>query len=179
MHAHPHAVIWDLVSSAHHLQIKHKDSIWHKYLYFATLTLLAIIFPFLQHELISAKKARLWELVGKVEEDEPEGEAVVGPSGEAMTHSSGSTLPFFFFLNFALKYYLKPLLFFNLSFPFLLFSFLIEDSAEEEIPKWQTKEERHIDTLQSWVQVGDFPAWPEEEAWGLLIEVKLFYLLLL
>ena len=33
------------------------------------------------------------------------------------------------------------------------------------------KEERDIDTLQSWVQVGGFPAQPEEEAWGLLIEL--------
>ena len=124
MHVHPCMVIWDLERSVCHLQIKHKGSILHKYLIFATLILLAIIFPFPQHELISAKKAKLWELVGEVKEAEPEGEAVVGPSGEATTHSSGSTpLHFFFnfFLNFALKYYLKPLLFFNLSFPFLLF----------------------------------------------------------
>ena len=79
-------------------------------------------------------------------------------------------------MNFTQKYYLKLLIFFNLSFPFLLFSFLIDDSAEEEIPKWQTKEGRDIDTLWSWVQVGGFPAQPEEEAWGLLIEVNLFYL---
>ena len=41
--------------------------------------------------------AKLWELVGEVEEDELEGEAVVGPSQEATTHSSGSTPPFFSF----------------------------------------------------------------------------------
>ena len=97
MCTHPHVVIRDHEKSAHHLQIKHKGSISHKYLYFATLILLAIIFPFPLHELISAKKARLQELIGEVEEDEPEGEGVVGPSGEATTHSSGSTPPFSFF----------------------------------------------------------------------------------
>ena len=66
----------------------------HKYLYFAALIILAIIFPFPQSELTSAKKARLQELIGEVEEDEPDGEAVVGPSWEATTHSSGSTPPF-------------------------------------------------------------------------------------
>ena len=84
----PCVVIWDLERSACHLQIKHEGSISCKYLYFATLILLAITFPFPQHELISSKKAKLWELVGEVEEAGPEGEAVVGPSGEATTHSS-------------------------------------------------------------------------------------------
>ena len=72
MHAHPRTVIQDLESSACHLQIKHKGYILGKYPYFATLILLAIISPFPQHELISAKKARLQELIGEVEEDEPE-----------------------------------------------------------------------------------------------------------
>ena len=178
VHVHPRVVIQDFEMSVCHLQIKHKGSILHKYPYFATLILLAITFPFPQHELISAEKAKLWELVGEVEEAELEGEAVVwGPSGEATTHSSGSTPPFFkFCLNFAPKYYLKLLLFFNLSFPFLLFSLLSNDSAEEEAPRLQTKEERDIDTLQNWVQVGGFPAQAKEEAWGLLTEVNLFYL---
>ena len=95
----------------------------------------------------SVKKARLQELIGEVEEDELEGEAVVEPSGEATTHSSGSTPPFFLVLNFAQKYYLKLLFFFNLSFSSLLFSL----PAEEEAPKLQTKEERDINTLWSWV----------------------------
>ena len=96
MHANPHVVIWDLESSVCHLQIKHKGSISCKYSHFATLILLAIIFfPFPQHVRTSAKKTRLWELVGEVEEDELEDEAVVGPSREATTHSSGSTPPLF------------------------------------------------------------------------------------
>ena len=56
-------------------------------MYCATLILLAIIFPFSQQELTSAKKARLQGQVGEVEEDEQEGEAVKGPSGEATIHS--------------------------------------------------------------------------------------------
>ena len=38
---------------------------------------------------MSAKWVKLREIVGKVEEEEPEGEAVAGPSGEATVHSSG------------------------------------------------------------------------------------------
>ena len=46
MHVHHHAVIHDFKSSEHHLQIKHKGSISHKYSHVATLILLAI---FLSH----------------------------------------------------------------------------------------------------------------------------------
>ena len=46
---------------------KYKGSILSKYLYYVTLILLAIIFPFPQLELISVKEAKLWELVGEVE----------------------------------------------------------------------------------------------------------------
>ena len=146
--------------------MKHKGSISCKYLHFATLIQLAIIFPFPQSVLTSAKKARLGELVGEVKEDEPGGEAMVGPSGEATTHSSCSTpifLPFFWILQ--RNIYLKLLFFFNPSFTSLLFSFLTDDLAEEA-PKLSTKEERDIDTLWTWVQVEGFPAWPKEEAWG-------------
>ena len=36
-----------------------------------------------------------------------------------------------------------------------------------------------FNTLQSWIQVGGFPVQPEEEAWGLLVEVGLLYPLFL
>ena len=77
--------------------MKHKGSISCKHPSFATSTLSS---PVPQHKLVSAKKAKLQELVGEVEEDEPEGEAVVGPSGEATTHSLGSTPPLYFFSLF-------------------------------------------------------------------------------
>ena len=95
MCAHPCMVILDLESSAHHLQMKHKGSILCKYPYFATLILFGYYFSFPQSVLTSANKAKLWELIGDEEEDELEGEAVVGPSGDATTHSSGSTPPHF------------------------------------------------------------------------------------
>ena len=174
MHMHPHAVIWDLERSVCHLQIKHKGSISHKYLYSATLILFAVIFPFLQCELISAKKAKLRELVGEVEEDELEGEAVVGPSWEATTHSSGST-PLFYFVWILHRNIIQNFCLFSLTYPSPLFpsvrwfcwggSSQIANQGRED-----------IDTLCSWVQVGGFPAWPEEEAQGLSIEVNLFYL---
>ena len=45
------------------------------------------------------------------EEEEPEGEVVAGPSGEAVVYSFGNT-PLFFFLNKSLHqlYYTPPLL---------------------------------------------------------------------
>ena len=56
---------------------------------------------------MSAKQAKLREIVGEVEEEEPEGEAVVGPSGEATIHSSGITpslLSFSLLLIYAYTY---------------------------------------------------------------------------
>ena len=114
---HPCMVIWDLESSVCHLQMKHKGSISCKYPYFATLILLAVIFPFPQSVLTSAKKARLQELVGEVEEDEPEGEAVVGPSGEATTHSSGSTPLMFLFFELCIEILFKTFVVFFSTYP--------------------------------------------------------------
>ena len=79
--------------------MQHKGPISCKYLSFAALNLLATVSPCPQHELILAKKAKLQEVVGEVEEDELEGDAVVGPSREATTNSSGST-PLSLFLFF-------------------------------------------------------------------------------
>ena len=130
----------------------------HKHPSFAASTLSS---PISQHKLVSAKKAKLWELVGEVEEDEPEGEAVVGPSGEATTHSSGITLPLFLILiQLCIKILFQNFLFFFLQpiLPVLTLFFLSDNSAEEGVLKLQAKEERDIDTLWSWVQMGGFPA---------------------
>ena len=110
---HPCMVIWDLESSMHHLQIKHKGPISCKYPYFATLIPFSHYFSF-PSECTDIKQE------GKVVGTDRRGgrrwtwgEAVVGPSGEATPHSLGSTPPFSFFcLNFAQKYYLKLLFFF-------------------------------------------------------------------
>ena len=99
------------------------------------------------------------------------------PSGEATTHSSGS-MPLFH-SEFCTEIYLKILFFFHLPFPSLPLSFLTDESAEEGAPRLLTKEEKDIDTLQHWVQVGGFPAQLEEEAWELLVEVCLLYPLFL
>ena len=89
--------------------------------------------------------------------------------------------PFFLLISFELctKILFQNFFFcFSSTYPSCSYSFLLlsDDSAEEEAPKLQTKEERDIDTLLSWVQLGGFPAQPEEEEWGLLIEVNLIYL---
>ena len=97
MHMHPCTVIWDLERSACHLEIRHKGSILNKYPSFAAL--IVFLFYFLiQSVLLSTKWAKLREIVGKVEEEEPEGETVVGPSGKATIHNSGITLSPFSFL---------------------------------------------------------------------------------
>ena len=56
---------------------------------------------------------------------------------------------------------------------------MTDESTEEEAPQPLAKEEGDISSLQSWIQVGGFPAWPEEEAQGLLVEEGLPYPLFL
>ena len=128
---------------------------------------------------MSAKRAKLREIVGKVEEEEPEGETVVGPSGEDTIHSSGITPSLLSFLLLLIYPYTYAYFFLNTSLlhisllSFSLF-FLADKSTDEEISRPRTKEEEDVDTLHSWVQVGRFPAHLEEEAQGLLLEVSLF-----
>ena len=87
-----------------------------------------------------------------MEEEEPEGETVVGPSGEATAHSSGNT-PHIPFISPVINSYMY--IFFNISLPlFNLFFFLADESADEEVPRHQTKKEEDIDMLHSWMQVG-------------------------
>ena len=42
-----------------------------------------------------------------------------------------------------------------------------------EMVKLLTKEEEEVEVMQSWVEDGNIPAWPEEEAKGLLAEASL------
>ena len=72
--------------------------------------------------------------MGEVQEEEPEGEAVVGPSGEATLHSSGSMPPVIFFSEFYAKIYFKEnlSLFFQFILPiFHLSPFLTDESTEK------------------------------------------------
>ena len=64
---------------------------------------------------MSANQGKLREIVGKVEEEEPEGEAVVGPSVEATIHSSGITPSLFSFLLFLIYAYTYTYFFLNTS----------------------------------------------------------------
>ena len=50
----------------------------------------------------------------------------------------------------------------------------LDESEEEERTRPATKEEKDVNVLQSWMEVGDLPACPEEEAKGLLAEVNSF-----
>ena len=63
--------------------------------------------------------------MGDVQEEESEGVAVVGPSGEAALHSSGSTLPAIIFSRILCQNILRNNLFFffNLSVPSFTFLF--------------------------------------------------------
>ena len=53
-----------------------------------------------------------------------------------------------------------------------IFSFL-DESEEEGAIQPLSKEEEEVEVIRSWVEVGGFPAQPEEEAKGLLLEVGL------
>ena len=88
--------------------------------------------------------------------------------------------PCYFFFKILCQNILKNLFFFQFILPiFYLSLFLTEKSTEEEAPWPLTKEEEDINTLWSLMQVGGFPAWPEEEAPRLLVEVGLLYPLIL
>ena len=54
-----------------------------------------------------------------------------------------------------------------------LFSFL-DESEEEGSVQPLSKEEEEVEVMRHWVEVGGFPAQPEEEAKGLLSEASLF-----
>ena len=71
--------------------MKHKGSILHKHPSFATFNPIFVFIFLIQSVLLSAKRVKLGELVGEVEEEELEGEIVAGPSGEATIHDSGIT----------------------------------------------------------------------------------------
>ena len=70
----------------------HRGSIACNHLYFAALILFFVLSSHLEHIYI-CQLGKLREIVGDVEEEELEGEAVAGPRGEATAHTSVSTPP--------------------------------------------------------------------------------------
>ena len=114
------------------------------------------------------------EMVGKrqEEEEEPEGEVIAGPSGEAVEHSSGNT-PFFLKIKLSFHLHCFTRIFSCMSG----FVSLTDESEEKEEVKEVTKEEYVIGVAHSWMQVGGFLALAEEEVQWLLCEVFLFYLI--
>ena len=119
------------------------------------------------------------------EEEEPKREAVAGPSGQAIVHSSGNAFLCFitslFFksltiLCYILLWHIPPPL---SGFPFCILFLphilgqilLIDESDEKEVGIPETKEEQELAVVCSWMEEGGLPALAEEEAWGLLCEV--------
>ena len=98
------------------------------------------------------KLVKLEEMVGiKLEgEEEPEGDIIVGPSGEGVQHSARCT-PFFkfrlslFFLTWTFSWGTVPLGFFCMS----ELVFLADESSDEEEVKEVTKEEHKIGVAHS------------------------------
>ena len=68
--------------------MKHKGSISCKHPSFATLNLFLLYFPHPEC-LAICQEGKAQRTGGEVEEEEPEGEIVRGPSGEATIHDSG------------------------------------------------------------------------------------------
>ena len=107
-------------------------------------------------------------------EEEPEGEDVVEEEGLVNhPHNKLAPLP---------QLVLIPSSSFFLSFNFSEFSHILililstDESDEETVLKPKTKEEEELGIVHSWMEVGSFPALPEEEARGLLQEVGLLFL---
>ena len=107
--------------------------------------------------------------MGDVEEEELEGETVVGPSGEATAHSSGSTPPIPF-ISHVINLYMYILSFISTSF-FWSISYADESESETEV-RVETKEEEDLEILRSWMEVGGITALDEGEAKRLLQEVS-------
>ena len=97
---------------------------------------------------------------------------MVGPSGEATTHSSGNTPPF---LSFPLLSIYICTFFFNISSLILtsfFWSISCADKSESETEvRVETKEEEDLGILRSWMEVGGIPALDEGEARRLLQEL--------
>ena len=111
---------------------------------------------------MSAKWAKLREIVGEVEEEEPEGETVAGPSGEATIHNFGITPSSFslLLLIYVYTYIYIYILFFSFAHPTpesVPFFSWADESTDEELVRPRTKEEEDVETLHSWMQVGGFP----------------------
>ena len=106
-------------------------------------------------------------MLGKVEEEEPEGEAlsdrssgsIVSFENESITYFSLLVRQQYFFSFFHVPIHLQS---------FILF--LLDESTEEEMVLPHSKEE--VNVLRSWVEVGGFPAHPEVEAKELLTKVS-------
>ena len=118
------------------------------------------------------------------DEEEPEGEVVAGPSGEATVYSSGNiplSLSLFstsfhqpYFTTFYYIILLHDWMDWHPESCLPLTSWLIlltdESDEEKEVVTW-TKEEQELGVVQSWMEVGGLPALPEEESLGLLCKV--------
>ena len=118
--------------------------------------------------MIAAKRVHLDEIVGQLKEEKEE-----EPEGEVLGDSDTGSLLYFSLLliNFTDS---KPYWYSFIlpSSPFFLF-FPSDDSEEEEGKgRPHTQEEEDIDVIRSWMEVGGHPARQEEEAKGLLAEVK-------
>ena len=118
--------------------------------------------------MIAAKQARLDEIVGYLKEEkeeEPEGEVLGDKDTGSLLYSS--LLPINFTDSKPYWYlFILPSFFSPLFFP--------SDDSEEEEEKGRprTQEEEDINIIRSWMEVGGHPAHQEEEAKGLLAEVK-------
>ena len=117
-----------------------------------------------------AKKVRLSELLGKVEEEEPKGEVLSeGSSGSTSFLKDGLTtlcLPPYGGTICSFSFLLHVLLYLQSFIPSLL-----DESTEGDMPGLLTKQEEEVETMRSWIEVGGFPAWPEGEAKAVLMEV--------
>ena len=108
------------------------------------------------------------------EEEEPEGEVVVGPSGEAIVYSSGNMFP----ISLTLIIIIILCTFSNHSLMRWIFILIscADDSESEEEAQVVTKEEEELGILCSWMEMGGLPMLDEVEVQKLLQEVGSLFL---
>ena len=165
-------ITWDLEYSVCHLLMKHRGSILHNCLCFAALILLLDFYPYSEYFDI-CQEGEIEGVIGRGTGRETRGWGCGRAQREGHISQFRYYTPcYVFFFRILCWNVFKKTLFFQFIFCiFYLSLFLADESTEEEAPWPLTKEEEDINTLQNWIQLGGFPTWPEEEAWGLLVDI--------
>ena len=147
--------IWDFGNTVHHLQMVCKGSLSHN------RWILLLFLPFFVQSALQARKIlKMREMVGENrEEEEPEGEVVECPSGEAVMYSSCNMSLFFSFSLLLFYFFFKSLTILTIAYSSTIEwisllclvslshipdQILLIDESDEEVVKMERKEEQKL-----------------------------------